>query len=471
MLNFKPLSFKLFILISTPFIILIFLNFFLSVKDIKDRNYSYIENIYILKQNGNVILEKSASIPIQAPYPFYNTLINSNNNELITKDKHLTMKAFDISDKASGYVVIQRNRQQYEMELNREINTLILYMILYLSLSLISSYIIARNITKPLEKIIRKIKSTGPNEALIFDASAEKEYQYLSDIIAQKHNSLHKLNMHLEEEINRKNMDLQELNNDLEKKIKEAVNNLQKKEKLIQEQSRHIQIGDMISMIAHQWRQPLSVIAATTYSLLTKTKRKQFDLSTKEAQESYFKNLEKNLGEIQNYIQCLSKTTDNFRNFFKPEVSKERCNINDTVNQALFFIKTPMQNNNIEIKTQLNSVQYVELFKNEITQAILSILKNSQDNFLKNQSSENRIYIKTYDQNKTIVLEISDNGGGIEKENLEKIFDPYFSTKKDENGAGLSLYIAKTIIHTHNNGTLKVENRDEGATFIITFNL
>ncbi len=507
MFNFSSLRFKLFTLISILFIILISFNFYINITNIKEHNYSYlkssnetistlvsnciytyikdknykkikkiiysienpyIKNIYILNENAEILLDKTATAPQHKKYKYFKQL---KNNKLTNENHNLIIKTFTLSGKIFAYMITEGNIQQCKIDITKEINIQILHTILYLFLSLISSYFISKSMIEPLEKIINKIKLTNPNESIKFDISAQKEYQYLSDIISQKHNSLHKLNMNLEKEILDKNMDLQQLNASLEGKIAEAINNLEQKEKLLQHQSRHAQIGEMISMIAHQWKQPLSAIAASTYALAIKAKRKTFDLSTKDAQDAHFENLEKNLDEIQKHIKDLSQTTENFRSFFKPEVSKQRCLINDTVEQALQIIKSPMQNSNINISTKLNSVQYIELFKNEITQVILNILRNAQDNFQKNNISNAMILIKSYDQEKSIILEISDNGTGIEKENINKIFDPYFSTKTDKNGAGLSLYIAKIIVHEHNNGTLRVENRDNGATFIMTFNL
>jgi len=505
---FSSLRLKLFILLNMTFLIILVINFYLNINTAKERTFNYfensnytitkllttnirnylqnkeydeirnfiysientyIENIYILDSLGKIILEKSSLIQTDSDYPLYNTLVK--NGTIINDEQYLSMKAIKFLDTTIGYTVVQGNINQYHIEINKEINLLILYTILFALLSVLSSFLIARSIARPLESIIAKMQYTAPNEELIFDKQPQIEYEYLTDAIKSKHNSLHDLNTHLEDEVTRKTLELKGLNASLEERIEEAISDLQQKEKLLRQQSRHAQMGEMIAMIAHQWRQPLSAISATAFSIIVKSKRKKFDLSTPQAQNIHLEYLEKNLESIQGYVQFLSQTIDDFRNFFKPEKFKEYCLINHLTDKALQIIEIPMQNNNITIKTKLDSVQSVKLFKNEITQVILNILKNSEDNFMEKKVSGGEILIYTYDQEKSIILEISDNGGGIKEEIIEKIFDPYFSTKKEKNGTGLGLHMSKVIIEEHNHGKLKVENRDKGVCFIITFNL
>ncbi len=505
---FSSLRLKLFILLNVTFFLILIINFYLNVSNTKEQlfnyfeksNYTitklltsnirtylqnkeydkirnfihsidsiYIQNIYILDSHGKIILDKSSSMQATTKYPLYSTLLK--NSTIINDKQYLSIKVVKIFDKMLGSIVIQGNMNQYHIEINKEVNLLILYTILFALLSMLSSFIIARSITKPLEDIIAKIQYTADNEELTFDKQPQVEYEYLTNAIQSKHNSLYNLNIHLEDEVTHKTLELKSLNISLEERIEKAIYDLQQKEKLLQQQSRHAQMGEMIAMIAHQWRQPLSAISTTVFSIILKSKRKKFDLSTPEAQSIHLEYLEKNLESIQNYIQSLSQTIDNFRNFFKPEKFKEYCLVNHLIGNALQIIQTPINNNNIEIKTKLDSVQSIKLFNNEITHIVINLLKNAEENFIEKKISGGEILIYTYDQEKSIIIEISDNGGGIDTGIIKKIFDPYFSTKKEKNGAGLGLYMAKVIVQEHNQGSLRVENRNKGVCFIIQFNL
>jgi signal transduction histidine kinase len=507
---FSSLRTKLFILFSSLFLAIILLNFYLNVSNIKNRTYNYLEssnvtiskllestiredlytnkydeirnivysieniyikNIYILDPQGRIIIDKDSSQSSKKVFPFYEKLLHVADHQIANDHQYLTMKVFRLLDVTLGYMVIEANIAQYELDITKEINLMILYTILYGFLSIVSSFFISRSISRPLEEIITIMQRTQSNQRLNFERQPQKEYQYLTDAIKLKHNALQELNIHLEDEISIKTKELQVLNASLEERIEEAVNDLHKKEELLKQQSRHAQMGEMIAMIAHQWRQPLSAISATAFSIIIKSKRKKFDLSTPEAQSKHLLYLEKNLESIQEYVQFLSHTIDDFRNFFKPEKLKERCSINDVVDKALQIIQVPIQNHNIEITTELHSVQTLELFKNEMTQVVLNIMKNSEDNFLDKHVSGGEISLVTYDQDRSIVLEISDNGGGIKPAIIDKIFDPYFSTKEEKNGTGLGLYMSKVIVEEHNHGHLDVQNRDQGVCFIITFKL
>jgi signal transduction histidine kinase len=285
-----------------------------------------------------------------------------------------------------------------------------------------------------------------------------------------RYNELYKLNERLKSELSEKNYQIEYLNISFKERVNEVINNLQKKEELLQYKPRYVQINEIISMIAHQWRQPLSMISAAVFSIRVKTKRKKFDLSTQQGQIDHIRYLEKNLSEIEEQVQFLSSTINNFRNFFEPEKLKENTTLQSIISNALNIIEIPLRENSIDIKKDFNSVNTINVFKNEVTQVIINILSNAQDNFLNRNISGAEILIHTYDKNTSAILEISDNGGGIEDDIFKEIFDPYFSTKEDKNGTGLGLYISKKIIENHNSGQIDAQNRDGGVVFTIVFN-
>jgi len=256
---------------------------------------------------------------------------------------------------------------------------------------------------------------------------------------------------------------------ELENKVKAAVHEVTKKDKLIQQQSRLAQLGEMISMIAHQWRQPLNAIAANAIGIETKLSlwEDDEDMLTKKGQIELHSFVNSKLNNIERYVQSLSMTIDNFRDFYKPTKEKRLVTINNSIKQALDIVETSMQTKSIEINKEFNSIIELELFSHELMQVILNLLKNSQDNFEEKDIQEAKISIITNDIQGGIRVDIVDNGGGIPKDINDKIFDPYFSTKSEKNGTGLGLYMSKLIIEEHHNGKLQYKNTEDGVCFTI----
>jgi len=249
------------------------------------------------------------------------------------------------------------------------------------------------------------------------------------------------------------NKELKQLTNNLEKRVKEEVSKNREKDKQLLQQSKLAQMGEMISMIAHQWRQPLTAISATSASLTLKAKLDNLDNDTVvELSE-----------KISNYSQHLSSTINDFREFFKSNKEKRETTFNELVKSVLNIVEVSITNKNIKLIKILNSNCSFNTYPNEIKQVILNIIKNAEDILLEKRIENPKITIKT-EKN---ILTICDNGGGIPNDILEKIFDPYFSTKTKKDGTGLGLYMSKTIIEKHCDGILSVYNDDKGAVFEI----
>jgi signal transduction histidine kinase len=214
-------------------------------------------------------------------------------------------------------------------------------------------------------------------------------------------------------------------------------------------------MGEMLSMIAHQWRQPLSAISATSGSISLKARRDKLD---KDAVMELANN-------ITNYAQHLSSTIDDFRNFFKDKKDKESITLGEVVASTLSIVSMSLSNANIKILTNLNSDTPIQTYTNELKQVVLNIIKNAQDALI--EKDIQNPYIKIDVDNTTI--KISDNAGGIPENIIDKIFNPYFSTKTKKDGTGLGLYMSKTIIEEHCGGKIGVENDKNGAVFTIEF--
>lgn len=234
-------------------------------------------------------------------------------------------------------------------------------------------------------------------------------------------------------------------------------------EDALEQQSRMAQMGEMISMIAHQWRQPLNAVSLTASNLKLKFDFEEYDTKSQEGFEQCSQEFSQGLDNIQEYIRTLSTTIDDFRNFYKTDKVSVNVKLEDIASKALKIIDSSLIAENVKITKEYNSDKTIELYENEIMQVILTILQNALDNFLEKSIKEPFIKIITKDRS----ISICDNGGGIPEDIIREIFNPYFSTKQERNGTGLGLYMSQTIIEKHHKGKLKAKNRDRGVCFTI----
>jgi signal transduction histidine kinase len=241
-----------------------------------------------------------------------------------------------------------------------------------------------------------------------------------------------------------------------DKKVKEQ-------EGLLIKQSKLAAMGDMAGMIAHQWRQPLTSVSLRLYNIKLFAEIGQVDLDE----------LAKNVEECNNIIDNLSSTIDNFRNFFKPKDEKARYSIKECISQTMNMIEKELEEHNITVAKELEDDIVTLGYSNEFGQVLLNLINNSKDEFISREIQEPLINISLSRKDKDVVLSVTDNAGGIPNDIMDKIFEPYFSTKS-KNKAGIGLYMTKNIIETHMNGTIVAKNAldghmETGATFTIVF--
>ena len=255
---------------------------------------------------------------------------------------------------------------------------------------------------------------------------------------------------------------LDKLNKTLEEKVKLEVDKNRLQAKQLIQHSRLAQMGEMLSMIAHQWRQPLTAISATANNLTLKLILNEYNK----------KEFENELELISTYSQHLSKTIDDFRGFFKTKKVKEKTTLSQIINNTLDIVKTSVENKNIKVITDITCENEVEIYASEVKQVLLNIIKNAEDILVENNVINPTILIQTICiKNNNCALIVEDNAGGIPEEIIDKVFDPYFSTKQEKDGTGLGLYMSKTIIEEHCNGKLSVSNSNTGAVFKLEFNV
>ncbi len=283
---------------------------------------------------------------------------------------------------------------------------------------------------------------------------------YKNSIESQK-NALKNINATLEHKVKEKTKELKEFNKKLKDKIKEEVYKNREKDQILYNQSKMAAMGEMIENIAHQWRQPLSTISTASSGISLKI---DFGMYNEEE-------IKNDLKSIVDTTLYLSQTIEDFRNFFIENKHKERFNLVDSIKKDINIINSSFKNNHIELITSLEDITMFGI-QNELTQAILNILTNAKDVLIEkiNHLEERRIVkIQTKAVNDFAYIYIQDNGKGIKKEIIDKIFEPYFTTKHKSQGTGIGLYMTREIIIKHMQGEIKVENRSfehEGIKYL-----
>lgn len=235
------------------------------------------------------------------------------------------------------------------------------------------------------------------------------------------------------------------------------ITQMQKNEELMLLQSRQAAMGDMIGMIAHQWRQPLSVIGMVANNLKASLALKQ---------NVAVEDIEKLTAVLDEQTQYLSQTIDDFRTFFKPEKAKEKivlCNIYDKLQNML--LKT-LQNNNIALQFSSNCDIELFTYPNELIQVLVNLINNAKDAMKERQILKGKIEINTKINTKDIIITVQDNAGGIDKSIIENLGEPY-ATTKNQNGTGLGIYMSLMILNKHFHGNLTWKNCNEGSCFMI----
>ncbi len=238
------------------------------------------------------------------------------------------------------------------------------------------------------------------------------------------------------------------------KRLEQALSD---QEELMIAQSRHAAMGEMISMIAHQWRQPITVIAMGANNILV-------DIALGNVSEE---KLELEANSIAEQSQYLSKTIDDFRNFFRPNKEKEEVKIYNVLSEAVGIIGKSLENTNISISIKESETGLTKTYSRELLQVFLNLLKNSKEALVEHTKNDRHIDVVINSDEDTVTTTICDNGGGIDKKTMEKIFDPYFSTKNEKTGTGLGLYMSKTIVEKHLHGSIIVTSEDGTSCFKI----
>ncbi len=247
----------------------------------------------------------------------------------------------------------------------------------------------------------------------------------------------------------------------LKEEVETQIQKQTKQEQIIIQQSKMAALGEMIGAIAHNWRQPLNTVSLLTVTITEKLKA----IKLSKEQKEYF---ERWVAKVNKQLKFMSQTIDDFKNFYKPNENYKEIELKNVIKKLVSLIELQFNIYDIKIKIDIpNDISFICL-ENQLLQALLNILLNSKDAILSNSIENGQVIISAKKQDSFICLHIKDNGGGIKDNSiLERIFEPYFTTKTHDNGTGIGLYMTKIIIEQNLGGSIEVQNIEEGLEFII----
>ncbi len=251
------------------------------------------------------------------------------------------------------------------------------------------------------------------------------------------------------------NHELTQLNETLEIRVEEQVEELERRHLLMAQRSRLAIMGEMLRNIAHQWRQPLNRINSNVAALRSALRRDPVNHEMLVSQTEM----------IEDNTQYMSETIEDFSNFFHPAKTETEFVVQDCIDKALHLLG--QRTNSVKINIDTDKKVTLFSFEKEFLHVLLIILNNALDNFESKAIEDPKINISVQEKDQHLHLKVADNGEGIDEDKINRIFDPYYSTKFSHEGTGLGLYMAKMIVENSMHGELHVENKNAGACFEI----
>jgi len=262
---------------------------------------------------------------------------------------------------------------------------------------------------------------------------------------------------HAEDALAAKQQELQESNRSLETRIVQAVDELRRKDQMLILQDRRAAMGEMINNIAHQWRQPLNLLGLYIQELPLDISSGAFNV---EMVEDY-------VDKCMQLIMNMSQTIDDFKNFFRSDKKIVTFGVTQVIGHTISLVEKSFKDQRIGISFATEGNPMVTGFPNEYAQVLLNILMNARDELVGRNVNDALISIHAVEIDGKTIVNIADNAGGIAHEILDRLFDPYFTTKGPDKGSGVGLFMSKTIIEKNMGGRLTVRNTGKGAEFSI----
>jgi PAS domain S-box-containing protein len=238
---------------------------------------------------------------------------------------------------------------------------------------------------------------------------------------------------------------------------KRAEEEIRRRDHAIMQQSRQAALGEMLGSISHHWRQPLNAIGLIIQELVFASESGSLSKN----------HLKASVDDAMQIILSLSQTLNNFRNLFTPDKGRSRFNVNQVVAATVSFVEENFKEEQLAIDVKSIDEPFINGYMHEYSQVLLNILFNARDALCERRNGNARVTVCSFAEEGKAVVTITDNAGGINKEAMERIFEPYFTTKQKRNGTGVGLFMAKSVIENHMGGHLSVRNVDGGAEFRI----
>jgi len=430
---------------------------FSPLKELHDPN----KQIYLANQDGYYIYHPDS----RKTFGF-----DLNRDYKITDDFDLSKDRYFKDDYAFAYTKIYLNADQYIilaltitdkflLQQSKEYQQkLFLYMLLISSIIALTLLIFVRYLIAPLLTLTRKAKDIANSDTGNVSFEKVKSNDEIGELSKSLHTMLTKLQeskKEVEKKVQERTEELNKLNENLEQLVAEKTKENITQLDLLQQQSKLASMGEMIGAIAHQWRQPLNELSIAIQNL-------KYDYEDGLVDEKY---VDEFIESSKKIILFMSTTIDNFRNFYRTDKTKEYFDVKEAIETTVFLQQAQLHNNNIEIEIRGESFE-VNSYKNEFQQVILNLINNAKDALLEQKIKDAKIIIEIKD--KTIT--IKDNAGGIPADIVDRIFEPYFTTKEEGKGTGMGLYMSKIIIEKNIKAKLHVTNTQDGAEFRIEFN-
>jgi len=236
-----------------------------------------------------------------------------------------------------------------------------------------------------------------------------------------------------------------------------TMEHLREKERLLIQQSRQAALGEMIGNIAHQWRQPLNTLGLLVQELQMSHECGQFSGEA----------LEKSVDDAMQVIRHMSQTIDDFRHFFQPDKEKVTFRVAEVVDKVVNIVGASLKQHRVELAISTSGEALIHGYPSEYSQVLLNVLLNARDVFVERNVENPRIDLTVFEEQGRAVVQIDDNAGGIPAQIVDKIFDPYFTTKSPDKGTGVGLHMSKAIIEKNMKGSLTARNHADGARFRI----
>ncbi|MDR3395327.1 MAG: ATP-binding protein [Parasulfuritortus sp.] len=368
-----------------------------------------------------------------------------------------------------GTIQIDFNTNEYEANIAEMYRQLFYISILAVLAILPVGYLFTLWLTRPIATI-----SAAASRVAMGDLGAHvsivrkdeigqlsKSFNQMVDALQDSRNVLQNYNLELERKVAERTSELDELNRTLDQRVRDEIAKRKEQENLLIHQSRLAAMGEMIGAIAHQWRQPLNALSLVLQNMLMQHRMGQLTDESMNRMEA----------KASQLVDRMSFTIDEFRNFFKPGKHPELFNLALAVKSAADIMEGVFKNHNIRLEIECDDK--IELFglAGEFSQVVLNLLSNAKDAIIESNQRGGYVHVRARQFENRLLVDVEDNGGGIEPAILNKVFEPYFSTKDEGKGSGIGLYMSKMIVENSLKGRLEVANAAEGARFTINLPL